>query len=643
MRKISWDSKKHQSPRTPRPQTRRTGRQKNSLGSLKNRPSMAGVEELDAYPNSALALQTGLIFCILSTSLLFYFFPSFSPLTLLLGSLVFSSFPLILVGVLRKRVWKSVLALRPKSYLFPAFFSGLLAILHSSSLVLFSSHFNLAPFRELEQGRGFNEDSAFHVTLIHSIVANGVPSTLQHLDTPLVYHSLTHYVDALLITVLAVDPWEAYGLLFYLKGVTVMLLVMSYANRVSRFHIGRYFWGILLAIVPGIVGSWFLLGSHGQWVPVVILLSTAPWISRRLSEAKPKSADLVIFTVIVIVLSLGKVSLGFGLAIFLGLWTLFTQPAKPQTYILGTTWITFFLLWGSGYPRNPKTVELHQLFDNVAAEFFSILFIALFCLWLGKKSGSENLTFAGLSSLSGVLIISVVGIVFLPSGAELYHFAFGLFLPVVLVSAPMILREGRAPRPGVKELESLPMPMLSILIAIALALSPVVSKGPYSPYTSFQQMAETLVTTASVSPQRTATLPGSTSAIIPAGSSYFERFRDNARATLMTSKTLPNDALIFLSVEDFEFLESEFQLERPEYSGLLVTAVTGLSLVHGVPDDHSGFYGFAAYDVEAERRTLQSFVEVGACKWGKPVMVLSDRESPSFTVLCGPPSAGAPD
>lgn len=73
------------------------------------------------------------------------------------------------------------------------------------------------PLLETELGLNYHRDTVFHVSIIQSILNFGYASTAQHGTPVLNYHVLSHYIDALIIFLTKVDPYDSYGMFFTLK------------------------------------------------------------------------------------------------------------------------------------------------------------------------------------------------------------------------------------------------------------------------------------------------------------------------------------------------------------------------------------------------------------------------------------------
>lgn len=83
-----------------------------------------------------------------------------------------------------------------------------------------------------------------------------------------------------------------------------------------------------------------------------------------------------------------------------------------------------------------------------------------------------------------------------------------------------------------------------------------------------------------------------------------------------------SSALLFIPKEGWEGLEANYPFPRTWASGLLVKAVTGVTLIYSIPLDRPETYGFADYTNEGFRLEDGSASDSMLCRFDKPVLVI---------------------
>ena len=249
-------------------------------------------------------------------------FPNFSAVEVVATLLLFSALPLGLLFLGGDRKASSVSKSSP--LVLASFFMGLfLFVVHSSSLLIWSDYYSNFSYERLENQGGYHNDSVFHVSIIQGIMRSGYPTTGQHLEPLLQYHSLSHYVDAIVLALLGLDPWASYALLFFAKGAAVMLGLILLSSRISQVLSVAGFFVILGIIALAFTASWDVVGSHGQWLPVLILIISSSWLGKLLDLEILNFKQFTMVTLLVLLIGLGKISLGFSLAVLVGILLLF--------------------------------------------------------------------------------------------------------------------------------------------------------------------------------------------------------------------------------------------------------------------------------------------------------------------------------
>jgi len=111
------------------------------------------------------------------------------------------------------------------------------------------------------------------------------------------------------------------------------------------------------------------------------------------------------------------------------------------------------------------------------------------------------------------------------------------------------------------------------------------------------------------------------------------QFRDTVNDFLDSENLSDESPLLFLTSEQLESVSQ--RMSGPLWAtGLAVTAVTGMPLVHGVPDPPRSDYGFGDYDEDALVLPQVSVSEDKLCGFGRPIISVTDIDDVAFKVLC---------
>ena len=619
-------------------------------------PSSINLSDRDTSRRNLLAeaLWATIIYFLLSVTLTVAAFKNFHVLQIISAAVIITVPTIIAFSVSASRSQARVNKATPKMLARSGVVAIALTLIQASSLRAGYEYFPNFPSEKIQAGGQFVLDSAFHVTIIQNIIARGYPSIGQHLDPYLHYHALSHYFDALIVSAVGLDPWESYGLIYSLKGMAIFsgLIFFSYA-AVSRGR-ERLFWLVAPVTALTLSNSWHIITSHGQWVPIYLLVLSAPWVFDVIHKKKQTLTEYALITLIVVAMSLGKISAGFSFALIVGFYLLISQPRNIRVYALGALWAGFFYVWGTGF-QGPNTVTgLADGFRNVPPEAFALL--GLILVTYAMHSWTKEVSALRLSFSLGLslLIISLVSIFLVRSPNDGAFFFMGLFSVAFLMSAQSVLRRQKfAEKAPVPRNSDRFLPMLVITLFV-LATTPVIAKAPLSPYNRPISVVDSIYLTNTVTylwhnALRPATehlsileaLAGADVATMSELETPFVvRFR-NTLATYLESEDLAqSDALLFLSLEDFQTVAewSNISPEVGEDLGFLITAVTGVSLIHGVSslEKYDSFYGMSDYRNDALRIESEEFDKNGTCVWNRPVVYIESLSPIAFGVRCNP-------
>lgn len=601
----------------------------------------AGGIKLENKQPSPTSIWAAVSFLVLATVFAIFAFRNFPAFVVLLTILLPSGFPMILL--LRSRLGFANTGSkgpRPSAPLWGLGGGVFLFLFFLSALGRWDSYFSNFANTRFEQGRQFHQDTAFHVAIIKSIQQYGYPSTGQHESELLWYHVLSHYVDAGWTALLGLDPWESYALLFYAKAIVLLLSLVVFVSKVAGGN--PYLFAVLLAVsIPALTNSWHAVGSHGQWVPFVILFLVAFWVVKTLRADSLGVGALVGLTILVLVLSLGKISLGFGFASVVGIWLVFKRPGDVRVYLTGAFWLLFFVLWYSQSSRVERPdVALLERLSSSWPEIVSLVAVTLLTLvfWLFTKKNDWALLLSVLLTV-GAIYISLPLFLVTSSGSDVYYFLHGLYSVIALVffailagsfsSNPSI---SSIKQPHVKEL----IPYIALMGAFLIPFLPTIAKSPvvagFSPEQGFRNIYAANTSTYKW-PSRALGEGHSWSVLggVPVqdltdleNATFLSRLQDAVDRQLYKEGIQKSSTLLFIPKEGWEEIEASYEVSRPWATGLLVKAVTGMTLVHSIPSDRPETYGFTDYTGAGLRISEERTLDSTLCRFGKPVLVIEN-------------------
>lgn len=516
-------------------------------------------------------------------------------------------------------------------------------------------YFSNFPNQRMELGGGFHPDTVFHVAIIQGVLNTGYPTTGQHLEPWASYHTLSHYVDAVALWLLAIDPWESYALLFFAKGVGITLSLIYFAMKVAEPHSRGVFWLVLLTVYPAFTAIWLVIGSHGQWLPMTVLALSAHHVFVIGMKNRRNLGDYAVLTFLVIVLSLGKISLGFGLAVVVGFWLFFRRPFDWRLIVTGVVWVAFLGFFSSTFGarvgREVWTLDLSGLLGLAYHENLSVFLIVILSAMVARITKLQFArSFSASLAVSFVVIVLATGI-FGVGGNDRGYFFHGLFSVALLLAVPILAR-GLLNNPGFARnpvgSEKLGLRLLAFVASLLFALSPVVFKEYGTPQSNLQAALATVVATfdhtyfwynKDVEPEERlniwqALLGKDPRVEQPAEIPYASQLRDSLKDFVEENNIVNESPLLYITAEQFEAVATQFSNPNPMWTGLSVTAVTGLPLAFGVPDSDFPGFGFSDYDESAlvMRENVATFEVL--CSLGRPVIIAVEIANLNFMLAC---------
>lgn len=540
---------------------------------------------------------------------------------------------------------------------FPLFLAFCFVGLQIDALVRHDALFANFALERLEVGGGYHRDSVFHVAIVQNILNHQFPSTGQH-ETPFVtYHFLSYYFDAALVWMFGLDAWDSYALLFFAKS-SLILLSLLYFLTAGLPAGGRRTHGLIVAFgVTSFVASWAVVGSHTSWVPIAALLLSGPWLNRVLRTERIRPSQLVALSWLVVFLTLGKGSIGLAFAAVVGI--LLLQRWSLASTIVVATWVGWLGAWGlitsSTSGASSKAAEIASGGDFVGRLLndglqsgplmMSVVLLAGSLMYLGRHRSSAFALRTGLAILLALLAVAVLAAA-IATGSDGVYYMMGLFHIGFVVGVPALL-----------DAETRGAEVRRTYLVSVLTLSIVLAPAAFASYGDPLQSLRTLISGNTVtyqwhnlasSPRQEASVArlvrGSVrESVAERMPTTLEAARNEIYQAIAEQGLRRSEVFLFVPKETFDQLEHELNIAATSswnpssYNGLLLTAVTGLPLLYGVPAETHWRYGFGDYAMSAESARQRSALKTPLgelCGHGRSVVILADVALPSVGVQC---------
>jgi len=477
----------------------------------------------------------------------------------------------------------------------------------------FLKYFHLFPLLETELGLGWHQDTAFHTSLIQNILNFGYPSIGQH-GTPItVYHVLSHYMDALILAITGLEPYDSYTLLFYFKGFLLLSSITIFIAYVFKNFSGYIFIIFLLLFTPIIISTWHGIGSHGLWFTSIILILSAPRVFEIIRAENITIKQFTFLFFLVIVISLGKISTGFMYAIFIGFFLLFRYYKNIFVYLLGLGWITFFLIYTSLMTRNTDTLDtldfswlslnaLYEHLSNTNLMYYEIqISILVTIVFLGTIAfifrNKQNIQLFITAFISFIVLIFIIKMNKGFGSSDIWYFYYGLSMVLILFTIQSISYTMRLYL--LNSFYKLNQINKRLLIA-GLIFSTLYLSSFYT-QPSFKLESEFLNRDIAVMPNKDKL--AKTKVIFL--KKYLDKkeyrplkvFRDELYVFMKLQQITKSQVSLYIPKEIFEQMSSRFE-GSTWTNGMLVYAITGVPLVHGIKELRKD-YGYAEYNEDS--------------------------------------------
>ncbi|MED7787524.1 hypothetical protein [Francisella sp. 19X1-34] len=305
-------------------------------------------------------------------------FPQFSFLRILFVAFVFLILLIFMLGIFQRDILRFRLDFNITNILFSIPIIVIFIIFTSSILLIHMSPDKGGfPFLILQNADAgvWNVDSAFHVSLIQSIINFGYPSIAENNTPLLVYHVLSHYVDAILVIATGLEAYDSYGLFFWFKIFlylsSIMIFILSFNRNGSYivFTVCVLLMGLLLTDYWGNA-----VASEALWFTTVLILLSFKTVINSLLFNEYDLKKFLFITLFIVIVAIGKISTGFMYASFVGILLLFRFPKNKYVYISGIIWVVFFYVFDT--LMTSKIAVAECLYSGLI--YLSILLVGLF-------------------------------------------------------------------------------------------------------------------------------------------------------------------------------------------------------------------------------------------------------------------------
>lgn len=554
----------------------------------------------------------------------------------------------------RRNIGRAIGSTAGQGLLAAALFSYFLVSLISEKWRDFFSNFADERF---QLGGGYSIDSAFHIALIEGILDSGLPSTGLHGQPPLAYHTMSHYADAVAAFLAQVSPWETYSLMFILKNAALILALVFTISKLSRgISQGQVLLLAAVAYLP-LIHLGYLVGSHANWLPALLVLALFPRIWARLGSSNPFGwAVLLELTFYVVLVSLGKVSMGFGLALLIGLKLLLGMGKLGYVGLLklgavSIVWIGWFLLSSRAFLVDRENLEFLDRLDRVWPHIWFFVLAALIHLLIGLVSGRRlHIETAGISFFTLAVLVLVVTLVVTSKRADVFFFFLASTTLTILASIATFFAEpgDGLPNSRTASLTQFSPALSGALIVLLIAGAPLTAESPQIANFKLKKILGQIELANAWTYEWYNDSPGGPQLTVfrAMGGEKVSRadtFLGAARAKVREAEKSSEGerVYVFIPSEGFEYLIEEFGREnlREDQSAdiaLLIRAALGAPLVFGsnkqlFTDDS---FGFSVYPDDLVWLGEDEVNEDELCRFGGRVLLLQPENLEKSVLLC---------
>ncbi len=471
---------------------------------------------------------------------------------------------------------------------------------------------------------------------------------MQH-GTPIIYyHILSHYFDAIILSITGLDPFDSYGLLYYYKVFLFLSSILIFLSQIIKDKHPFIFIASFFILTPMLASTWSATGSHALWMTSVILLLSAHKVFNILTSSEKHSLkDFIYLFVLIIVISIGKISVGFAYAIFIGFYLLLKQWKDYRVYLMGTGWILFFLLFQKLLAINTTStavnsfslISFYEFFIDISNSPYKMIqsiyisILILVSLYIFYKTKHNNRLFISsiFSFLTIAVIITIKGNEFIR--ADIFYFEYSLAFILILFVFQNIFYN----------VHTITKQLIALIIIAFLSQFYYLSKFNifnmgstsinqrlkslnYSPFNNINKKL-------SQEEKINCINAGISTAWLKEQKRPLHNFRNELNEFLMSNKINKKDISLFIPKEIY--MQDLYFIKKSDWSkGLFIYAITGIPLIYANKELKRGF-GYQHYTEDSLWTDMNDFNPKKVCsmKFTHNVIVVQKFWTPKFKII----------
>jgi hypothetical protein len=514
-----------------------------------------------------------------------------------------------------------------------------------------SYYYSTYPLIEIDLGLFWHEDTAFHTSLIQSIINFGYPSIGQH-DVPITtYHILSHYIDSLILIISGTEPYDSYGLLFHFKKWIIITSIVIFIARLFIDKSTFIFFIILILFLPLFLYSWHLIGSHGLWGTTLLLLFALPNIFNIMQKSDINIINYFTLFILIVLISLGKVSTGFFLGTLVGFYLLLKNYKDYKIYVFGVSLVIFFIFmkYLFSHLSAEKIEDVYMpfiyngvwsfLMDSNAGYFKTLVPIYIFIvltviIFLILRKNIFKLLF--LSSIFTLLVLLFIIKVGVFSTNNIFYFVYGIYsillLFIITAFSYELSRESSQNNRWI---------LYSLVIIVFVILNTLIRANNINSEIKLKSLEYNINT--KVFEKINRWLPATKDNYLVNISNNEFKVNFPKRENGMNLKLFRIKLFEYMKKENLTKQNTLLYIPKRVYKneitekewakGMLVYAVLGVPLIHGLelikPE-----YGFANYTKDALRKDILEIDKNQMCKNKKTILIINSFKRQEFDRLC---------
>ncbi len=405
---------------------------------------------------SSVTIFSIITFYIWITVKALFIFQQFSFYEVISVSFVFFTIFFTLTVIFFGDFFKQRIKINTYNILFSCIITILMIMIANTGDMDSTEYFRTFPLLETETGLGWHHDTVYHTSIIQSILNFGYPSIGQHGSPLIIYHVLSYYIDALILSITGLEAYDTYGLFVHFKNFVFISTAIVFLAYIFKGTMGYVFLIILILATPIIIGGWDATGSHTLWFTTILLILSSPKVFNMVAKDESNSInDFIFLFFLMVVIALSKVSTGFMYAVFIGIYLLLKQPKNKLVYLLGIGWMIFFLnyrkLMVQSY--NSETgkldftrlnfVETYQYITNspntylldTQISIFATIFLLSAIAFIFRDKKNTRILIAAISSFFILVFLVRINAGFGRSDVEYFYLGFSSVLIIFTLQA----------------------------------------------------------------------------------------------------------------------------------------------------------------------------------------------------------------